>query len=167
MQSISTSYLPETTAQQESVMEFLQTQKDQLAQSPKLMQHVMNFLQGLSHKPRPTRRRIMIPSEQGFTLVDETEIMYLEANGSYTNVILQNGTKMIVSRRLKEFCKLLDRNLFERIHRSHIINLKYLKAYARTDGGTVTLINGKQLLISRRRLPCFMEKVTRMTISLY
>ncbi|MCB0845990.1 MAG: LytTR family transcriptional regulator DNA-binding domain-containing protein, partial [Bacteroidetes bacterium] len=65
----------------------------------------------------------------------------------------------------REFVRVLSSDFFEKIHRSYIINLSYLKTYSRLQGGSVTMENGAELLISRRRLAPFLEKMSRMTLS--
>lgn len=111
------------------------------------------------------RKKILLPEGHGFTLIDESDVLYLEADGSYTKVILRDGQQFLVSRALKEFVDLLSPMYFERIHKSHIINLRYLKTYSRLQGGCVIMEDGTELLISRRRLSGFLSKMSTITLS--
>ncbi|MGV6829922.1 MAG: LytTR family transcriptional regulator DNA-binding domain-containing protein [Flavobacteriales bacterium] len=40
---------------------------------------------------------------------------------------------------------------FSRIHQSHLINLNHLKKYSKKDGGTVKMIDGTILPVSKRK----------------
>ena len=50
----------------------------------------------------------------------------------------------MICRNLKFYEKALSSFGFYRIHRSHLINLEYLKRYLKGKGGTVVLENGKE-----------------------
>ena len=60
---------------------------------------------------------------------------------------------------LDKFEELFDTTKFFRIHKSHIINLAYLKSYSSRDGGFVTMFDGVKLPISRRRYTDFLDVV--------
>ncbi|MEZ4826957.1 MAG: LytTR family DNA-binding domain-containing protein [Bacteroidia bacterium] len=149
------------------VLSFLQSNRQTLQASPELLQRIMRFL----HPFLPTgkadnKKKIIIPHASGFLLVEEPEIVYLRAEGSYTKIALLNGDKMLISRPLKDFVAVLSEDWFERIHKSHIINLRYLKAYSRFQGGTAIMEDGAELIISRRRLSVFLEKMAKIALSL-
>lgn len=67
--------------------------------------------------------------------------------------------KLVISKTLKDFEELLDQTQFARIHKSYIVNLKYIKEYSTTDGGVVKMTDGNQWSISRRQLELFLEKM--------
>lgn len=55
------------------------------------------------------------------------DIVHLEANSNHTNIFLNNKTKIIASKTLKEIEELLLPDIFFRTDHSHIINLNYIK----------------------------------------
>lgn len=70
--------------------------------------------------------------QDGFEFVRLDELMHLEADGMYTKVKRSDSEVMLVSKPLKFFQHLLDAGqTFYRPHRSHIINLTYLKQYVK------------------------------------
>jgi len=83
----------------------------------------------------------------------------MEAEGCYTKVYLKDKKKTIVSRTLKEFEDTIPKEKFYRVHKSHLINLKYLKEYSNIDGGFVTMKDGNKIEISRRKAPDFIQKI--------
>lgn len=120
----------------------------------------------LSKKEELTKRniykpetKVMIPQHYGFMTLEAGNIVRLEGDDCYTHIHLCEGKPITVSKTLKEFEKLLQEEMFFRIHKSHIINLKYLKEFTAIDGGYAILNDGTKLEISRRRLKEFIEKV--------
>ncbi len=95
--------------------------------------------------------KIAVPSTKGMFFVPVSEILWLEADNNYTTIHLTNATKLLTSRAIGEYEDILTPLDFFRIHQSTIINLQYLQEYVRGDGGSVILVNGKELEVSRRR----------------
>ncbi len=95
--------------------------------------------------------KIALPMEKKIVLVDQSEILYCESDGSYTHVFMITGSKHMVSKNLKQLSQQLDTNNFIRIHQSYIVNLNLIKEYYRGDGGEVILQNGKNIPVSRSK----------------
>lgn len=95
--------------------------------------------------------KIALPVADGLLFVDTAEIAFLEADGAYTDVWLKNGSKLLVSKKLRFFEEVLDkRPNFFRSHRSYIVNINFIKKYNKADNA-LTLDNGKTIVISRER----------------
>jgi two-component system, LytTR family, response regulator len=65
-------------------------------------------------------------SKNGFVMVNPADIMYCEADWNYTNLVLSNSTKILVSLNLASIDRLLDKKNFIRISRSILINSDYV-----------------------------------------
>lgn len=96
-------------------------------------------------------RKIAVPSSDGSEFVAVDDIMYMEADRSYCNIVLADDRKMMVSKSLSNIEELLPRDIFFRIHKSFLINLNYMKKHYRTDGGYVEMTDGKKLSIARNK----------------
>jgi two-component system LytT family response regulator len=105
------------------------------------------------------RNRLVLPSSHGFNVMEFDDIIRLEADGCYTKVFTKDGKNRIISRTLKEFEDTLPKGKFFRIHKSHLINLKYIKDYSNISGNFVTMIDGSKVEISRRKAPDFIQKI--------
>jgi two-component system LytT family response regulator len=103
--------------------------------------------------------KLVLPASHGFDVFGFDDIIRLEAEGCYTKVIFIDGKSRIVSRTLKDFEDTLPNDKFFRIHKSHLINLKYIKDISNFDGNIVTMTDGSKLEISRRRAPSFIRKI--------
>lgn len=75
---------------------------------------------------------LYLNSRDEFFRVDISRIVYFEADGNYTNIILSNKLKGVVCMNLSQMQSVLSANLkesaniFARIGKSHIINLNYV-----------------------------------------
>ena len=106
--------------------------------------------------------KIALPSLNGIEFVKLDDIVRCEAESNYTVFYLINGDKVTVSKTLKDYEDILSQNNFFRIHKSVIINIKYLKKYIKGDGGSVIMEDGSELLVSRRRKDDFLEALAAL-----
>jgi two-component system LytT family response regulator len=104
-------------------------------------------------------KKIIVNHSQGFSIIDIENIIRLEASRNYTKIYLNDDTEIISSKNLKEFEDILNSKSFCRIHKSHLINLKYLKEYSNLDGGTAIMSDNSRIVISRRRFQEFLDKL--------
>ncbi|HOO11270.1 MAG TPA: LytTR family DNA-binding domain-containing protein, partial [Cyclobacteriaceae bacterium] len=95
----------------------------------------------------------------GLVFVKVSDIIYCEASSNYTEIIVQDGKKYVVSRTLKEYEDLLTGHNFYRIHNSYLINLNAIKKYIRGEGGYVVMNNDQSLTVSKRKKDGFLEKI--------
>jgi two-component system, LytTR family, response regulator len=95
--------------------------------------------------------KLAIPTLDGVVFYDIQKIVHLEASSNYTNIFLDDQTKITASKTLKEFEEMLPMDLFFRTHHSHMINLSYVKRYIKGDGGQIELTTGKYVDLARRK----------------
>lgn len=107
--------------------------------------------------------KITVAEQFGFKLVNVADIMYLEADSNYTILHLSGLNKIVASRTMGDFEKILESPEFFRIHKSTIINLDYLNAYTSYQGDYAELTDGTRLNISRRKISEFLEVVSTVT----
>jgi two-component system LytT family response regulator len=110
--------------------------------------------------------KLTIPEQSGFRLVNVADLIYLQADDNYTVLYLSGDRKIIATRTLGEFEKILEGPEFLRIHKSTIINLNFLAGYSSFQGNFAELKDGSRLDISRRKLQEFREKVKLYSISI-
>jgi len=103
--------------------------------------------------------KLVLPASHGFNIIEIDDIIRLEADGCYTKVIVKEGKNSIISRTLKDFEDTLPKEKFYRIHKSHIISLKYIKDYSGISGHYVTMVDGSKIEISRRKTSEFIQKI--------
>jgi two-component system, LytTR family, response regulator len=103
--------------------------------------------------------KLIVPSTHGFEVLDIDKIIRLEADGCYTTLFLKDSKSKVISRTLKDFEETLADEIFFRVHKSHLINLKYIRDYSNFSGSFVTMTDGSRIEISRRKAPDFIQKM--------
>ena len=98
-------------------------------------------------RAKPGQEQIVLPTLQGFDVIKTATITRLQAKGNFTEVHLSDGSFKLICKFLKHFDELLD-HPFVRVHRSFIVNLEYVKSYARGSGGYLTLQDGTEIEVS-------------------
>lgn len=91
---------------------------------------------------------IALPEINGFTIVKVKDILRCEGERNYSRIYFINGSSVLVSRTLLDFDNLLVSHGFFRIHRSHLISLKNVNRYLKSDGGMVEMNDKTQLPVS-------------------
>ena len=106
-------------------------------------------------------RKIRFSSHNELQMINTQQILYIEADGRYSKIHLENMTSRMMTKNLGDFeIDLADDPDFFRINRSFIINLQHLKRVIREDGGYVEMTNGKKIEISKIKKEKFLEKYT-------
>lgn len=103
--------------------------------------------------------KLVIPTSQGFKILVIDDIIRFEADGCYTKAFLKDGKNIVVSRTLKDFEETLPEEKFYRIHKSHMINLMFIKDYSKISGNFLTMTDGSKVEISRRKSHEFLQKI--------
>jgi two-component system LytT family response regulator len=84
--------------------------------------------------------------------VNISEIIYCEAEGSYTKFYISDSEPVFVSRNLRSYEELLAPAGFIRTHHSCLVNPAKIKVYDRkTDSGTLILEGGHTVPVSQRK----------------
>jgi two-component system LytT family response regulator len=104
--------------------------------------------------------KIPIYTLDGINVYQVNEIIRLEADRSYCNMILESGKEIIVSKPLKVVESILPLHAFFRPHKSHIININYVSKYIKEQGGYILMSNGDEIPISRRKKDEFISLLT-------
>jgi DNA-binding LytR/AlgR family response regulator len=77
-------------------------------------------------------------------------VVMMKAYINYTVLYMQDGSTNLVTRTIKFFEQSLESHGFIRIHRSYIINPKYIKGVS-PEGDILLMSNGQEVIISRRK----------------
>ena len=104
--------------------------------------------------------RITLPTFEGFRFINIKDIVRCEADNNYTNFYLNSGDKILVTKTLKDYDECLSGLDFVRVHQSHLVNIKFVDRYIKGDGGTIVMVDGSQVDVSRRRKDEFLNKMT-------
>lgn len=108
-----------------------------------------------NHKPVHINK-IILPMNEGLTLLNISEIVRLESDGSYTTFHTIDGKKYLTSRTLSTYEEQLIPQSFFRVHHSHLINMNHISKYVKGEGGHVVMTDNSTVDVSRRRKEDFL-----------
>ncbi|MEO6540442.1 MAG: response regulator [Ferruginibacter sp.] len=118
---------------------------------------VQAFLHNIQSAQPQQEMQLCVPGVKGFQIIKIKDIIYCEAENTYTSIFLENNQKLLASRPLIDYESILQDASFVRIHKSYLINMKHLKEYLKGEGGSAVMSNGKELEVSRRKKEYFVN----------
>ena len=105
--------------------------------------------------------KIAVPTGNSILFLETDQILFVKGEGSYCEIVLVNGEKIICSRYLKNFEDILSNySNFLRVQKSYIANLNYVSVYNKSDGGNLEFNNKTCIPISLDKVDLIMEKIT-------
>lgn len=123
---------------------------DKSQTAEKLEQILLNF------NSRSLDRKITINTDGKLLFLESEEILYAESDGNYSTLFLEDGQKILLTKKLKEVNELLPSESFFRIHNSFVVNLNKIKEFIKTDGYVVLKTNHK-IPVSRQKKSDFLD----------
>ena len=126
-----------------------------------------NQAQNKTVMPVPGNMENLPETVTGFLVADGSkkmriaanEILYFSANPPYINIHTSNK-RFLYKETLKSISEKLDQQLFVRIHKSHIVQIKEVQTYSSRSNGDYDIIlqNGISLRLSRNFAAAFTQK---------
>jgi two-component system LytT family response regulator len=109
-------------------------------------------------------KKLVLPTSEGYEFISISEVIRCESSNNYTCFYLKDKTKLLISKTLMEFERLLSPYYFLRVHQSHLINLRMIKKFQKGEGGILLMEDGTEIDVSRRKKAELMEKLTEFAI---
>lgn len=109
-------------------------------------------LQTLREKNNTQDVSIRVHKNDAVVFIPSSTIVSLTANDNYTTIFAKNNQKYTTAKTLKEVEEMLSHDTqFVRIHRSNVINLRFVENYSKAQPFTITMTDGSEHEISRRK----------------
>lgn len=109
-------------------------------------------------------QKIGLPLSDGLQFIKIDDLLYFEADGSYTHVITAKGN-YLVCKKIKEFNELLQNdNRFYRVHRSYLVNILKIAKYSKKEGATLVVENNKVIPVAREKKNDFDEFIANISV---
>jgi two-component system, LytTR family, response regulator len=132
-----------------------------IRQPPQHTQERLAVLQQTMRAEKPKDNKIAIPTNTGLEFVTIKDILRIESSSNYSRLHLAGGQNLLVTKLLKDFEEILMPHGFFRVHKSHLINLGYIRKYIRGDGGQIVMENGDLIDVARRKKEEFLSLINK------
>lgn len=96
-------------------------------------------------------KKIVLKDIEATYFIKVSDILYCEAEGTYTKFYFTNNEPILVSKNLKEYESMLEPLGFIRTHHSYLANHTKIKMFDKTDGGSLVLEGGLSVPVSQRK----------------
>lgn len=126
--------------------------KSRAVNSDKIEDILINFTSNNNKK------KITINTDGKLLFLNIDEIIFVESDGNYSTLFMEDGQKVLVTKKLKEVYALVPKDSFFRIHNSYVINLGKIKEFLKNEGYVVMETNHK-IPVARQRKSDFLEKL--------
>lgn len=101
-----------------------------------------------------------IATYKGIEFINNNDIIFLEAEGSYTNVHLRSS-KIVSTKSIGEYELLLAKNSFYRTHHSFIVNIAHIEKFNKGRSGILVMKTGHMIPVSQRKMKEFSDLLSR------
>ncbi len=98
---------------------------------------------------QPQNPRIGLPTGDRIEFIEVSKIIRCQGEGNYTHFFFEENKHLLVAKTLVEFEDLLQGHSFIRVHKTHLVNLKHIVAWLKTDGGVLQFSNSDKVAVSR------------------
>lgn len=114
------------------------------------------------HQVEPeVMNRIVIHHNNSYILIEFDDILYMEADRNYCNIVLENGKVISSAKSLKSYDNMLSKDIFFRVHKSYLVNTLKIKEYLKEGKERIALMkNGKRITVSQPKQPGFKKFLT-------
>jgi len=103
--------------------------------------------------------KIELRTREGIYYVDVKDIMYIQADGRYSTIFVNNNQKIMLAKGIGEFEDLLSDWNFYRTHISYLVNLKYVTKILPADDGQILMSNDVLVTLAAKKREIFIEKM--------
>ncbi|MFH0864557.1 MAG: LytTR family DNA-binding domain-containing protein [Bacteroidota bacterium] len=101
------------------------------------------------------QRKIAIPTSETIEFINIGDIVRIEADRNNSKVFTIKAAPLTVTKSLTDFQKVLDEELFVRVHKSHLVNIEHIQRFVKIDCGYIEMIDGTKIAVSRRKKSSF------------
>lgn len=109
--------------------------------------------------------QLLVTVGNSHRLIDLGDIVYLQSEGSYTDIFLSDGSTLTTSKNLGFYETHLKKNRFYRTHRQFLVNLAKVRAITKGKSGYVEMSSGQSIQVSFNRKAGFLAELGSRFVS--
>jgi len=106
---------------------------------------------------------ITLNTQEEIRVLTISDIVRLESMGNYTTFYTRNGHKILVTKTMRDFEKVLG-DRFLRVHQSHLVHRQHISAYIKTEGGYLKMSDDSEIPVSVRKKSYVIDELKGMSL---
>ena len=103
-------------------------------------------------------QKIAVAFQSGVVFVELKDLVYCEAEGNYTKLVLANGKTYLLSKTLGEAQEVLEERNFLRVHRQYLINLDHIKSYHKGEAAYLVMQGDINIPVAKNQKERLVQK---------
>lgn len=106
--------------------------------------------------------KIILTTSEKIHMIKVSNITRCESDNYYTKFFFADGKTLLVSKTLKETEKMLSDFDFVRPHKSHLVNVHFIKGYLKHEGGFIVMLDDTEIPVARRKKELVLEVLNKL-----
>ena len=105
---------------------------------------------------------IVLSTCKGTVVIPAEQIIRIQSLSNYSKLFFNDGKTLVASKILGWFEEQNSLCSFVRVHRTHLVNINYIKSY---KAGTLFLQNGEVIAVAKRKKACLAKRLNDLNNS--
>jgi two-component system, LytTR family, response regulator len=127
----------------------------------KMALKIDSFMYNMDNISKGTKK-IVLKTADNIHVANLQDVLYCEADGSYTIFYFLDKSRIMVSNTLGQYEEMFDGYGFLRVHQSYLLNINYIRRYEKGDGGKVILSGEISLPVATRKKDQLMQILAKL-----
>ena len=111
---------------------------------------------------KKVKDKLVLKTMSDMFVVHINEIYNCQSDASYTIFMFKDDRKIVVSNNLKNYESILYQHNFLKTHRSHLVNMNYIRRLHKKEGGFIVLDNEREIPISSRKKDIVYDAISNL-----
>jgi len=92
-------------------------------------------------------------------VVNIDDLVRIEAQSNYSKLFFADGTSIVVAKVLRKFEEQLCQSPFIRAHKTHLVNMHFIRSYEGKVHKMLILENGDNIAVARSKQRCVLQQL--------
>lgn len=102
---------------------------------------------------------IVLPTCKGIIVIPVQQIIRIQSISNYSKLFFTDNKTLVVAKVLHWFQEQSVLCSFVRVHRTHFVNINYIKSYSGSKSGLLFLHNGEIISVAKRKKAGLAERL--------
>ncbi|WP_299332969.1 LytTR family DNA-binding domain-containing protein [uncultured Psychroserpens sp.] len=112
--------------------------------------------------PNQNKKKLVLKNVEAVHIVSIDAIIYIKSDNNYSELYIDDGRKIVISKPLKFYDEQLRSYSFFRTHQSYLVNLDFAKTFHKKDS-VLELTDGRQLPVSNNKYSALIHYLSQIT----
>lgn len=95
-------------------------------------------------------------------VVNIDDLVRIEAQSNYSKLFFADGTSIVVAKVLRKFEEQLSQSPFIRTHKTHLVNMHFIRSYEGKVHKMLVLENGENITVARSKHRCVLQSLMNL-----